>query len=139
MASDYEFFIQASIRGYHAYFANATVYIGEVMDCDMEPENDHDKYAVAVRNTEEKMVGHIPVELSKIFHKFLSKHGRIEAECISCRFNAGQGKGLELAIDFRLVGNAHYLRKVVKSLRTKQEREGTDWKISDLREYDTQV
>ena len=109
------------------------------MDCDMEPENHHDKYAVAVRNTEEKMVGHVPVELSKIFHKFLSNHGRIEAECIGSRFNAGHGKGLELPVDFRLVGNAHYLRKVVKSLRTKQEREGTDWKISDLRECDTQV
>ena len=82
MASDYEFFIQASIRGYHAYFSNATVYIGEVMDCDMEPENDRNKYAVVVRNTEEKMVGHVPVELSKIFHKFLSKDGQIEAEYI---------------------------------------------------------
>ncbi|KAJ7369701.1 Meiosis-specific protein mei4 [Desmophyllum pertusum] len=47
MADEYEFYVQASVRGYHAYFVDATVYIGEVMDCEMEPENDHDRYAVA--------------------------------------------------------------------------------------------
>ena len=33
-----------------AYYMNATVYIGEILDCEIEPENDHDKYAVAVKN-----------------------------------------------------------------------------------------
>ena len=31
------------MRGYHAYFMNTTVYIGEILDCEIEPENDHDK------------------------------------------------------------------------------------------------
>jgi len=60
MADEYEFYVQASVRGYHAYFVDATVYIGEVMDCEMEPENDHDRYAVAVRNKDEKIAGHVP-------------------------------------------------------------------------------
>ena len=55
MAGEYEFYVQASVRGYHAYFEDATVYIGEIMDCKMEPENDHDRYAVAVRSKDEKM------------------------------------------------------------------------------------
>jgi len=38
MADEYEFYVQASVRGYHAYFVDATVYIGEVMDCEMELE-----------------------------------------------------------------------------------------------------
>lgn len=138
MADEYEFYVQASVRGYHAYFVDATVYIGEVMDCEMEPENDHDRYAVAVRNKDEKIVGHVPVELSKIFHKFLSQHGKIEAECIGSRFNAGQGKGLELPVDYRLVGNARYLRKLITKLQKKLEKEGSDWKISDLRKCDCQ-
>lgn len=41
------------------YFVDATVYTGEVMDCKMELENDHDRYAVAVRNKDKKIVGHI--------------------------------------------------------------------------------
>ena len=32
MADGYEFYVQASVRGYHAYFVDATVYTEEVMD-----------------------------------------------------------------------------------------------------------
>ena len=108
------------------------------MDCEVEPENDHDRYAVAIRNKGEKIVGHVQVELSKIFHKFLSHHGQIEGECIGSRFNAGQGNGLELPDDYRLVGNARYLRKLITKLQKKQEKERSDWKISDLRKCDCQ-
>ena len=139
MVGEYEFYVQASIRGYHAYFIDATVYIGEILDCEIEPENDHDKYAVAVKNKDGVLVGHVPIELSKIFNKFLSQYGQIEAECIGSRFNTGQGKGLELPIDFRLVGNAHYLRKVINKLQKEQERKDTDWRVSDLRKSDMLV
>ena len=115
-----------------AYYMNAAVYIGEILDCEIEPENDYDKYAVAV------LVGHVPIELSKIFYKFLSQYGQIEAKCIGSRFNTGQGKGLELPIDFRLLGNARYLRKVMTKLQKEQKRKDTDWRISDLRKSDAQ-
>ena len=62
--------------GYHAYFMNATVYIWEILNCEIELENDHDKYAVAVNNQDGVLVGHVPIELSKIFHKFLSQFGK---------------------------------------------------------------
>ena len=94
------------MHGYHAYYMNATVYIGEILDCEIEQENDHDKYAVAVKNKDRMLVGHVPIELSKIFHRFLSQYGQIEAECIGSRFNTGPGKGLELPTDLRLVGIA---------------------------------
>lgn len=124
------------MREYHAYYMNATVYIGEILDCEIEPENDHDKYAVTVKNKDGVLVAHVPIELSTIFHNFLSQYGQIEAECIGSRFNTGQGKGLELPIDFRLVGNARYLRKVITKLQEEQKRKDTDWRISDLRKSD---
>ena len=99
----------------------------------MEPENDHDKYAVAVKNKDGVLGGHVPIELSKIFHKFLSQYRQIEAECFGNRFNTGQGKGLELPIDFTLVGNARYLRKVITKLQKEQKRKDTDWK-SDVQD-----
>ena len=34
MADGCEFYVQASKRGYHAYFVDGTVYIEEVMDCE---------------------------------------------------------------------------------------------------------
>ena len=108
------------------------------MDCEIEPENDHDKYAVAVKNIDRLLVGHIPIELSKIFNKFLSQYGQIEAKCIGSRFNTGQGKGLEFPIDYRLVGSVRYLRKMITKLQKDQKRKDTNWSISDLRKSDVQ-
>lgn len=38
MGEEHEVFIESSVRGYHAYFVNASVAIGEVLTC----ERDHD-------------------------------------------------------------------------------------------------
>ena len=53
----------------------------------MEPDNPHSRFAVAVKNEDDKIVGCVPAEISKIFNKFLSEDGTIEAECIGSRFN----------------------------------------------------
>lgn len=50
MSGEHEMFIEASVHGYHAYFKDATVCIGEVLVCEIEGDNKHDKYAVAARN-----------------------------------------------------------------------------------------
>ena len=50
MTNEYELYLEASTRGYHAYFKDATVYIGEILICEMEPNNRHSKYAVVVKN-----------------------------------------------------------------------------------------
>ena len=47
-----------------------------------------DKYAVAVKNQDGNLVGHVPKELSRLFHKFLDDFGELEAECIGNRLNA---------------------------------------------------
>ena len=46
MADEYEVFIEASVRGYHAYFKDATVVIGEVLMCERELDNAYDKPGV---------------------------------------------------------------------------------------------
>ena len=93
MADEYEVFIEASVRGYHAYFKDATVVIGEVLMCERELDNAYDKYAVAVNNEQGKVVGHVPIELSKVFARFIRNYGEVEAECIGARYNRGEGKG----------------------------------------------
>ena len=40
----FEMYIEATVRGYHAYFDNASVRIGEILTCEMELDNPHDKY-----------------------------------------------------------------------------------------------
>ena len=132
MANEYELYLEASTRGYHAYFEDATVYIGEILFCELEPDNQHSKYAVVVKNEDDSIVGHVPAELSKIFNKFLSEYGKIEAECIGNRFNKGRGNGLELPVDYRLVGNARYLKKLFKELQEKNTESNYNWKPSTV-------
>ena len=118
MADEYEVFIEASVRGYHAYFKDATVVIGEVM-CERELDSAYDKYAVAVNNEQGKVVGHVPIELSKVFARFIRNSGEVDAECIGARYNRGEGKGLEFPVDYKLSGNKRYLEKLVSSLKKK--------------------
>ena len=78
------------------------------------------KYAIAVKNEAQLLVGHVPRELSKIFSRFLGDYGDIETECIGVRYNRGEGKGLEIPVNYRLTGNSSYLEKLVTSLKKRE-------------------
>ncbi|KAJ7387573.1 hypothetical protein OS493_000907 [Desmophyllum pertusum] len=116
MAEEYKVFVESSVRGYHEYFKYATVVVGDVLHCEVEENNQYDKYAVAIKSESNQTVGHVPIELSKLFCEFLADGGSLEAECIGHRFNAGQGKGLEIPVDYRLIGNKRYLKILVRKL-----------------------
>ena len=133
MGEEYEVFIKSSVRGYHAYFVDAFVTIGEVLACEREDNNAHDKYAIAVKNEAQLSVGYVPRELSKIFSRFLADFGDIEAECIGVRYNRGEGKGLEIPVDYRLTGNSNYLEKLVTSLKKREPTCHLD--ISNIRKW----
>ena len=62
--------------------SDVVVYIGEILFFELESENRYSRYAVVVKNEDNRIVGHVPAELSKIFNKFLLEYGQIEAECI---------------------------------------------------------
>ena len=120
MGEEYEVFIKSSVRRYHAYFVDASVTIGEVLACERVDNNALGKYAIAVKNEAQLLVGHVPRELSKIFSRFLADYGDIEAECIGVQHNRGEGKGLEIPVDYRLTGNSNYLEKLVTSLKKRE-------------------
>eukprot|EP00112_Aurelia_sp_Birch-Aquarium-sp1_P003998 Seg1452.6 transcript_id=Seg1452.6/GoldUCD/mRNA.D3Y31 product="hypothetical protein" protein_id=Seg1452.6/GoldUCD/D3Y31 len=108
-------FVESSIRGYHAY-KEEEVFVGEMMICEPEEDNGYDEYAVSVQKENGKMVGHVPIELSIVFCNFLKDYGEVEAECIGSRYNAGAGKGLELPVDYKLIGTYNYLIRVEKEI-----------------------
>lgn len=84
-----------------------------------------------MKNEDQALVGHVPIELSKIFSRFLRDYEEIEAESIGARYNRGKGKGLEIPVDYRLTGNFKYLEKLASRL---MERESTsDLNISDVK------
>ena len=126
----FEMYVEATVRGYHAYLDNASVRISEILACEMELDNSHYKYAVAIKNQDGNLVGHVPKELSRLFHKFLNDFGELEAECIGNRLNVGKGKGVEIPVDYRLVVNNSYLGKLKRKLSKKDFAD--DINISEL-------
>ena len=132
MADEYEVFIKASVRGYHAYFNHVPVVIGEVLMCERELDNAYDKYAVAVNNEQGKVVGHVPIEFSKVFTRFIRDYGEVEDECIGARYNRGEGKGLEFPVDYKLTGKKRCLEKLVSSIQKKETT--CNLNISEVRE-----
>ena len=87
----FEMYVESTVRGYHAYF-DASVQIGDIFACKIELGTSHDNYSVAVRNQTGNLVGHVPKELSRLFHKFLRDSGELEAECIGNRQTRGKAK-----------------------------------------------
>ena len=134
MADDYEVFIEASVRVCHACFKDSTVV--KVLMCERELDNVHGKHAVAVNNEEGKVVGHVPIELSKVSARFIRDFGEVEAECIGVRYKKGGRKGLEFPVDYKLSGNLQYLEKLVS--RIKKRETTCDLKISIIRKCQDQ-
>ena len=63
--------LDSFVRGYHAYKDIWTLKVGNENFCfKSESENQHDKFAVAIL-LEEKVVGHVPINLSKYSINFL--------------------------------------------------------------------
>ena len=76
MEQQMEFNFESSIQGYHVYKSIWTYEISEKLRCDREENNANDKFAVKlVRNdgNKEQCVGHVPIELSKVFNFFLKE------------------------------------------------------------------
>ena len=63
---------------------------------------------MSVRKESGKIVGHVPIELSKVLCNFLKEYGEIETKFIGSRYDAGAGKGLELPADYKLIVTFNY-------------------------------
>ena len=71
-----EFSTDTVIRGHHIYKEIWVPVIGECVQCKIEPGNDHNLYAVAMRK-HDRIVGHVPRTISTLCHLFLSSIGTI--------------------------------------------------------------
>lgn len=52
------------------------------------------------------------------FRRLIRDFGEVEVECIGHRYNVGQGKGLKIPVDYRLLGNQKYLQRIVTKLKS---------------------
>ena len=73
------------IRGLHAHEHIWQPRVGEVLILKREPENSHDKFAVAVVKSD-SVVGHVPYEIASVISHFLKRDfNKGTAEITGCR------------------------------------------------------
>ena len=103
--------LDSFVRGYHAYMDIWKSKVGDENFClKSENENQHDKFAVAIV-LEERIVGHAPKNLSKIFHQCRKiPNCTIGYKVTEKPVNRGAGYGLEIPAQWRFIG----AKKVVK-------------------------
>ena len=73
---------RVSTRGHHIYKSTSTPLLGEVLECNIESGNVHDRYAVAVQRRK-TVVGH--GKISAACSLFLQRAGRIRCTVIGVR------------------------------------------------------
>ena len=87
---------------------NAT--INDYLQCKIEENNEFDPSAAALLHDdclEEKVVEHVPIHLSKKFHRFLKlPFCSILAVVIGKRVNRGAGDGFEIPVEYKFFGDA---------------------------------
>ena len=112
---------ESLIRGHHVYKDIWTPTIGEILEVQREPENEHDRRAVCLLKSG-TIVGHVPREISRIFWFFLGHGGRISCEVTGRR---KYGKGLEVPCVYTITGREKMIVKMKEMVRAKSGRSST--------------
>ena len=96
--------LDSFVRGYHAYTGIWKPKVGNENFClKSENKNQHDKFAVDIV-LEERIVGHVPKNLSKIFHQFMKiPNCTIKWKVTGKSVNPGVVYGLEIPVQYRFI------------------------------------
>jgi len=106
------FTIDSFVRGHHVYQSRWTPYIGECLVIKREPDNVHDKFAVAVIY-EGDVVGHLPREIRKNVSYFLNHPGNVGfCEIKGQRCNRGGGLGIEIPCQYKFYGRSLFIERL---------------------------
>ena len=111
----YVFEFQSYITGHHVYRDIWTPTLGEKLSTATEPENRHDKYAVKFLK-ENKVVGHVPGDISKYYTSALLCGGTIKCEITGNRKNK-RGNELEVPCKYIVKGPFHMILNVEKIIK----------------------
>ena len=112
--------MESEIRGYHVYGSSWKPKIGDLLLTDREVSNEDDKFAVAIYEElgldeldGKKIVGHLPVEFSRIAAYFIENDGEISCKVTGKRKHSKGPRG-GMAIPCKLCWTSPNKRHVKK-------------------------
>ena len=113
--------VSSFVMGYHEYCKTWAPFLGQVLQCRMEPDNAVDKYAVAVTK-KDRVVGHLMKRKSGKFAKtvfFFLRTDEINSAIVKITgkaVNKGKGMGMEVPCSILFTGNKPKLDKLKEIL-----------------------
>ena len=121
-----EYVVFSHVKGYHEYMKIWLPFIGEFLQTRLEPENEFDKYAVAVIK-DGVVVGHLTKGKTGRFAKTISFFLRAsednvcKVEITGRRVNLGDKQGLQVPCKLHFVGNVKFIDKLKEILPSLME------------------
>ena len=106
------------VRSFHVYRDIWEAAVGEVLDCEREPGNAKDRYAVAVKK-DATVIRHLPKKISRICSLFLRQEGSIQCTVTGRRwysFDLPQG-GLEIPCLVKFTAKSKEVKKLKQLLK----------------------
>lgn len=116
-----EYKLSSHVKGYHAYMTIWEPKNGEFLETRLEPENEFDKYAVAVIKNS-VVVGHLAKGKSGRFAKTISfflrtsNDNSCKVEVTGKRVNLGDGHGLQIPCNLHFTGHVNFINKLKEIL-----------------------
>jgi hypothetical protein len=97
MAANY-FTFPCAVRGFHVYQRIWQPTLGENVDCGWEQGNQYDRFAIKCTDTDNRVIDHLPMEISRITKFLIARGAVVQATVTNMRYRASplvQG-GLEV-------------------------------------------
>ena len=102
--------MNSTVMGFHVYRNKWEPVFGEILNTRMEPQNEVDKYAVAVLDKEKSVIGHLPKVTSGKYAKtifyFLRNDSVCKVKVTGKAVNLGDDKGMKIPCVLQLTGNS---------------------------------
>ena len=106
----------STIRGYHFYKSTCLPEKGEKLDCTCEPDNMFDWFVIKVCDKNDKIVGHLPKEVSRITKFPLNRGATITAEITSDHYGRSPlvQSGLEVPCKIKVTTLTYFNMNVLE-------------------------
>ena len=104
--------MNSTMVGFHVYRNKWEPVIAEILNTRMEPQNEVDKYAVAVLDKEKSVIGHLPKGTSGEYAKtilYFLRNGSVnvcKVKVTGKAVNLGDDKDMRISCVLQLTGNS---------------------------------
>ena len=115
------FAFPCAVRGYHYYKRIWLPQIDDIVNCDWEYGNAYDRFAIKATNEQNIIVGHLPLELSRVVKHLIDRGAVVYGRVTNDRYRMSplvQG-GLEIACVVTVTTDSSFDDRTFKELTKK--------------------